>query len=124
MVVLLGITTQAKGFISMPDYHLLGLGNFTSLIKRIDVKLWGKEVMIHCLYDPVARQPYVLIFKNCREIHWNIYGEDADLQASETDLIGFLLGRDNYRKPATINTNLFELSVLYGDFEIQKSQSF
>ncbi len=95
-------------------------GDFLSIVTSVQLKLWGSELLLECLDDPVDRRPYVLIFKDCREIHWNIYGEDADLHDSETDLIGILLGEDKHRKPATITTGAFELSVLYGDFEIQK----
>lgn len=103
----------------MPDYHLLGLGNLTSLVTGVQVRRWGGEVTFRCLYDPSSRQPYLLIFTDCREIDWNVHEASATEQ-SEADLIGILLGKDKHRQAAVITTNIFEVSVLYGQFEIRK----
>lgn len=103
----------------MPDYHLLGLGNLTSLVTGVQLRLWGSEMLIQCLYDPLNRQPYLLVFRDCREIHWNVH-ESGAIQDSEANLFGILLGQDKHRQPAVITTDIFEVSILYGHFESQQ----
>lgn len=103
------------------DYHLLGLGGFTSLIKSINISLWGNEITFQCLYNPEEPIPYKIIFKDCQEIRWDVYDSELanELQA---DLFGISLGEDHHRKPALITTDIFEISILYGQFILEKSE--
>lgn len=101
------------------DYHLLGLGGLTSLITNIKVSLWGNEVLFECLYNPEAPSPYVMVFKDCREMRWDVH-DPEEVQDTFADLIGFHLGEDNHREPALIYTDIFEISLLYGSFTIHK----
>ncbi|VXD15229.1 conserved hypothetical protein [Planktothrix serta PCC 8927] len=103
------------------DYHLLGLGGFTSLIKSINVSLWGNEITFQCLYNPEEPIPYQIIFKDCQEIRWDVYDSELanELQA---DLFGISLGEDHHRKPALITTDIFEISILYDQFILEKSE--
>lgn len=103
------------------DYELLGVGKFTSLITNIDVCLWGNKVKIECAYNPLNRSHYVMIFKDCREIKWDIYHPE-DAREDEADLIGISLGEDEHRKPAVIHTDIFEISILYGSFSVHKGK--
>ena len=58
------------------DYNLLGLGGLTSLVTNVNVCWWGNEVLVECLYDPTGdRLPYSLLFKDCREIRWDVHDE-------------------------------------------------
>lgn len=103
------------------DYHLLGLGGFTSLIKSINISLWGNEITFQCLYNPEEPIPYQIIFKDCQEIRWDVYDSELanELQA---DLFGISLGEDHHRKPALITTDIFEISILYGQFILEKPE--
>ena len=103
----------------MSDYHLLGLGDFTSVVTEVQVRLWGSEVSIQCLYDPATCQPYSLLFTDCREIRWNVHDSGA-IRDSEANLIGFLLGQEDHQQPAVITTDIFEIFILYGRFEIKR----
>ncbi|HXG06381.1 MAG TPA: hypothetical protein VNI77_03535 [Nitrososphaera sp.] len=103
----------------MPDYHVLGLGNAFSVITKVEVKLWGNELCISCLYDPsISRQQYQLLFRNTQEIQWNVHDTD-ELESPMIGLTGFILGEGKHRKPALITTNVFEISVLYESLSIQ-----
>ena len=65
------------------------------------------------------RIPYSLIFQDCREIGWNVHDEE-EVGEPLADLIGIHLGEDLHRKPATIHTDIFEISILYGSFRVEK----
>ncbi|MFB8798144.1 MAG: hypothetical protein U7126_28835 [Microcoleus sp.] len=104
------------------DYNLLGLGGLTSLITNVKVSLWGKEVLIECVYSPEERLPYVLGFKDCREISWTVQDED-EVSELEAEFLGIYLGEPKHHKPAVITTDIFEISILYGSFSIHKGQN-
>jgi hypothetical protein len=71
----------------------------------------GYQVLVKALYDPLLRMPYQILFSKCRD----------DLQvASESTLIGILLGQRSHQSPAVITTDDFELSILYHDFVLLK----
>jgi hypothetical protein len=102
------------------DYNLLGLGELTSLVTNVKVSMWGAEVLVECLYDPTGdRIPYSLIFQDCRDIGWNVHDEE-ELGEPLADLIGIYLGEDAHRKRAVIHTDIFEISILYGRFRVEK----
>lgn len=103
----------------MLDFQNINPQDFLSIVTSVRVMLWGSELQIECLDDPVDRQAFVLIFKNCREIRWLIHEEDS-LQDLEADLIGVLLGKGKHQEPAIITTDIFEIFVLYESCEIQK----
>jgi hypothetical protein len=93
--------------------------HFLSVVVSVSLLQWGSELQIECLDDPIDRQRYILIFRNCRDIRWTILEPDL-LEDAEAELIGFLSGEDKYQKPAIITTDIFEVSVLYETYEIQK----
>ncbi|MCL1475990.1 hypothetical protein [Argonema antarcticum] len=104
------------------DYNLLGLGGLTSLVTNVKVCWWGNEVLVECLYDPTGSSlPYSLVFKDCRKIRWDVHDEE-EVHQPLADLIGIHLGEEAHRKPALIHTDIFEISILYGSFSIQKQK--
>ncbi len=106
----------------MPDdYHLLKLGGLTSLITSVKVSLWGNEVSLECVYNPAKeRLPYVLIFQDCRDIRWTVH-DSEEIHEPEADLIGFSMGIKSHQEAAVITTDIFELSINYGSFVLQKN---
>jgi hypothetical protein len=105
----------------MPDdYKKLGLGELTSLITGVTVSAWGSQVTLECLYAPVEEwSPYTLIFEGCQRVEWSVY--DSDLLMDEmAELIGISLGVDGLKEAAIIYTDIFELSVLYRSFTIER----
>ncbi|MFS8117095.1 MAG: hypothetical protein ACMG55_01195 [Microcoleus sp.] len=100
----------------------LGLGSIKSLVQNVNVSLWGNEVLLECIYDPTGdRLPYSLVFQDCREIMWEVHDEE-EVKDPEADLIGIHLGEDAHRKAALIHTDIFEISILYGSFSIDKGE--
>jgi len=93
--------------------------DFLSIVTDVSVLKWGSEVQVECLDDPVTRQLYVLVFKNCTEVRWHIHELD-DVYDLEDNLIGVLLGKENHQEPALITGGIFQLWVLYESFELQK----
>ena len=91
-----------------------------SIVTGVQMLKWGSEVHVACLDDPVTRQPYLLIFKNCTEVRWYVH-EPEDVNDSEDNLIGFLLGKEKHQEPAVITGAIFELWALYESFEIVRS---
>ena len=106
------------------DYNLLNLGGLTSLVTNINVSLWGNQIIFECIYDPTGdRSPYSIVFHDCRDISWEVFHPE-DVKDPEADLIGFHLGEDAHRKAALIHTDIFEISILYGRFSINKAENF
>lgn len=103
------------------DYHLLGLGGLTSLIANVKIDRWGNQISFECFYNPEMRSPYVIVFQDCREINWEVQSPE-DIGELEADLIGIHLGEDAHRKPAVITTDIFEVSIRYGSFYVEKGQ--
>lgn len=105
------------------DYNLLGLGGLTSLITNVKVSSWGNEVSIECVYNPEERLPYVLAFKDCRDIRWTVHDEEEEVGELESEFFGISLGEPEHCKPAVITTDIFEISILYGCFSIYKEEN-
>ena len=103
------------------DYHLLGLGGLTSLITNVKISIWGNKILFECVYNPDNRLPYTIVFQDCREINWEVYVPE-EVGEVEADLIGIHLGEDAHRKPAVITTNIFEISIMYGSFYVDKDR--
>ncbi|MCY7381305.1 MAG: hypothetical protein LH628_01720 [Microcoleus sp. CAN_BIN18] len=83
------------------DYNLLGLGRLTSLVTNVKVSLWGNEVLIECVYNPEERLPYVLAFKDCRDIRWTVHDEE-EVGELEAEFFGIYLGESAHRKLAVL----------------------
>ncbi|MEC4896182.1 MAG: hypothetical protein SAL07_25380 [Oscillatoria sp. PMC 1051.18] len=104
----------------MDDFSLLGFGDFTSLITKIDINFWGTQVAINCVYDPDVQLPYQFVFSKCRKIEWTLlFPEGAN--DIEADIIDFQLGKKLHKQPAFFHTDIFDLIILYGSFELKKN---
>ena len=102
------------------DYTLLELGPATSLVTNVLVTKWGSDILVSCIYDPLgSRRPYQLLFKDCREVRWEVI-QPEEVEDAEADLIGFSMGAAGHQDAAVIDTDLFELSVLYGSLTVEK----
>ena len=99
------------------------MGGFTSLITNVKVSSWGNEVSIECVYNPEERLPYLLTFKDCRDIRWTVHDEE-EVGELEAEFFGIALGKPEHQKPAVITTDIFEISILYGSFSIHKGDNF
>ena len=74
------------------DYHRLGLGSASSLVRSVRIADWGAIVLVDCIYDPLGeRQEYQLAFRGCSQLRIDMM-PDAPVQEQEADLLGFRLG--------------------------------
>ena len=88
------------------------------MVTGVVVTKWGAEVTFSFLY--ALQQPYQLVFHDCRELQWDVHSaEDVDEEIA--NLIGIALGEKGHVKAAVVTTDIFELSILYGSWEVQKS---
>jgi hypothetical protein len=102
------------------DYHHLGLGRASSLVRSIRLVQWGATVLVDCIYDPLGeRKNYQLSFRGCSQIRIDMM-PDAPVQEAEADLIGISLGQEGGCQPAVLTTDLFELHVSYQQFQCIK----
>jgi hypothetical protein len=104
------------------QYHLLGLGSAASNIVGLELSELGQKLLVRGLYDPHLRKPFEMVFTECRELHLECFSDDPRPEL-ETPLIGIYLGQKEHRGPAVITTSAFELSVLYGEFLLAKSDT-
>ena len=88
-----------------------------SLVTSLHVGRWGNELVVEGFDDPLTRRQVRLVFRDCREIRWSNY--EVAPSEIEADVVGLCVGQSNYREPALITTDLFELSVLYGSCEVE-----
>jgi hypothetical protein len=93
-----------------------------SLVADVQVRNWGSELVLVCLDDPLTRQSYEFVYKDCREIRLSLHDAEAT-RATEADVIGFCEGTLAHADPAVLTTDLFELSILYGRLEIRQLSS-
>lgn len=105
----------------MTDVQKTNPEDFLSVVTGVRLLQWGSDLQIECVVDAVDRQPWVLHFKNCREIHWYIH-EPESVQDQEAELISFKFGKDDHQEPAMVGTDIFDVSVLYESFEMYKRQ--
>jgi len=102
------------------DYALLKVGDAASIVTQVEITKWGGKVVVSCLYDPLEScRPYRLIFEDCHEITMRVINPESRQDAT-ADLIGFSIGEECHHTPAVITTDIFEISILYGSFLVQK----
>jgi len=104
----------------MEDLSQYNLGNAVSLITNISLSSWGNTFTFECVYDPVGRKPYKMIFTGCNNIQWSIH-ELSLINDSEADVIDIQLIQDTQLTKAIFFTDIFELSFLYESLEIEKT---
>ena len=102
------------------DYHRLGLGSASSLIRSVRIADWGACVLVDCIYDPMGeRKEYQLAFRGCSQLRIDMM-PDTPVQEQEADLLGISLGEEGGHQPAILTTDLFELHVTYQQFQYIK----
>lgn len=107
------------------DYRFLEevrpeLGPATSLVMDLHISKWGSEVTVSCLYDPMgSRKPYQVLFRDCHRLQWEIVAPEYVLDL-EADVIGFEVEGNEQRAPSVISTDIFELAIWYGSYEVVK----
>ena len=102
------------------DYHLLGLGTASSLVRSVRFTDWGASVLVDCIYDPLGeRKGYQLSFRGCSQLRIDMMPE-APVQEQQADLLGIRMGQEGGRQPAILTTDLFELHVTYQQFQCIK----
>ncbi len=82
---------------------------------------WGKDLVFECVYEPGGPSkpvPFQLILKDCREMRWRVYAHADGMTTASIVNIG--LGTGQHRKPANILTDTFGLTVLYGEWVIER----
>ena len=109
---------------SAEDYRFLEdehpeLGEATSLVTDIAPSKWGSEVQVSCLHDPLGmRRPYRVLFQSCHRLDWSVHSPEY-VRDMEADVVGFEL-RSKARDYALIVTDIFELAIWYGSYEVVK----
>jgi len=101
-------------------FALLGVPADGLRIDRVEFRLWGKEHLFSFVYQPGANErSFTVLFKDCHTYTWSAM---ADIEDGNTTakVLGVDLGGDGYRKPATITTDVFEVTVGYGELVIDK----
>jgi hypothetical protein len=98
------------------DVPMGGLG-----VIGIESRLWGKEYVVHFLYNPLTQdKPFHILFKDCSSYRWDTVGSEIDERDVNADVIGFGIGLDQHRQPAVLTTDLFEISIHYGSLVVEK----
>jgi hypothetical protein len=104
------------------DYHRLGLGTASSLVRAVRLADWGAHVLVECIYDPLGeRKNYQLSFLGCSQLALAMVPAAA-VQEPDAELIGISLGQDGGRQPAILTTDLFEMHITYQQFQCLKGR--
>ncbi len=89
------------------------------LINRVDVNYAAQRLEISANWD--EEREFQLIFTRFHIIYWQTFEDDYDPGTFSVDVIGMEIGERDHRRPAVLTTDQFELSVSYGELEIQKA---
>jgi hypothetical protein len=97
----------------MDDYHQLGLGSYTSIIISVEIRDWGQTLLLSGIYNPGGlSRPFQLEFQGCRQISWEVINKPQHGDQT-AEMIGLHLGKPKHQQSAQINTDLFEIMLLY-----------
>jgi hypothetical protein len=87
------------------------------VIRQLDVNDWGRTLRLHCTYYETSRSlAFEWTFADCRELKWRVYVHDAP--GLEAVVVGLAPGRGEHRSPAQLLTDVFGLSLVYGEMRI------
>ena len=89
------------------------------LINRVDVNYAAQTLEISANWD--EEREFQLIFTRFHILYWQILDDEYDPGTFAVDVIGMEIGEADHREPAVLTTDLFELSVSYGELEIKKA---
>ncbi|MBE2192578.1 MAG: hypothetical protein IAE83_00200 [Anaerolinea sp.] len=98
-------------------FRALGVAPAGLLITGIQTILWGSEIRFVCLYDPDHPRTFRMIFKDTLSILWEVF-DRVDERDTTADVIGILF--DNENRKCIITTDVFEISVSYGQLIFEK----
>ena len=98
-------------------FDLLGVDPGELTLSRFSITNWGTEAIADCAYQ---ERPFQLLFEGVKSIQWDTYEETDELETL-LRVVGLLLGADSHRASALIYTELFELSILYGQMTLIKA---
>ncbi|MEO8610078.1 MAG: hypothetical protein ABI690_19445 [Chloroflexota bacterium] len=106
--------------------QLLGFDAHGSFVKTIEVKNFGKDIIITCLHSPWENPSLFYIdLVDCKDIRWVVFLESFDPPGSESelgaDIIGLEIGNSDYDKVFLVHTVVFELSVSYRNLQVRKN---
>jgi|FLYN01.1.fsa_nt_gi hypothetical protein len=92
-------------------------------IQALRLEGWGRDLVFECVYEPGGPSqpvPFLLTLKDCREMRWRVYAHADGLPSAS--IVNIILGTGQHRKPANILTDYFGLTVLYGEYVIEKQE--
>lgn len=78
---------------------------------------WGRTLRLMMQADDANSTAFALVFEDCREINWRIFVHQADDSGRafpQTTLVDFAAGRSQHRSPATLLSDHFGLTLVYG----------
>lgn len=93
----------------------------TIRIDGLRVEGWGGQIVLDCSYrHPQADAiPFQIVLLDCREIQWRVYAHASRAETLPAALVNIKLGTDGHRKPLSLLTDAFGLTVLYGEMKIK-----
>jgi|GEM_PF-1394738 hypothetical protein len=93
-------------------------------LKRTDFNRWGRVYTVYLCYDHDNEQiPFHITLTDCRRIHWDVHGEDADIDdfGDEVNIIGVdFHPADEGRTRLVIASAVVEISIEYGEMIFEK----
>jgi hypothetical protein len=103
-------------------FNTENLGHGAWLVERVEIIKWGTEVVVHGIFYPDLPDTtkFQLNFKNCQLTTWETIENEFDARNVEADVIGFDVYHEDKSNRAVINTDLFELTITYGELVVHK----
>lgn len=103
-------------------FDMLGVEPGNLNITNVHITNWGTDVQLDLEYRPADEQPaqpFQLVFEDCRSLTWDVH-DYSDEQDVTTIVLGLFLGEGQHQESAIIYTDIFELSVQYGEMLVVK----
>ncbi|MCQ3929444.1 MAG: hypothetical protein DPW16_03215 [Chloroflexi bacterium] len=99
-------------------FRLMGVPPRGILIETIHLVLFGKTLVLDCLYDPEAPKRFKIRFEDCTKINWELYNE-LDERDKALDVVDIVFKQDQNSQWAEIVSEVV-IDVWHKSVHIEK----
>ncbi len=92
-------------------------------LTNVEYRRWGRDCTLSMCYEQDGVSlPFRIKLFGCTEIHWDVHGEDHDIDdyANEADVIGVVFNSKIDLAQISITTVVVEVAVIYSRLVLEK----
>lgn len=99
-------------------FRMMGVPPRGILIEAVHVVLFGKTLVLDCLYDPEEPRHFKIRFEDCTKINWELY-DDLDERDKALDVVDIVFVQEQNSHWAEIVSEVV-IDVWYKSVYIEK----